>query len=446
MKIAVYPGSFDPIHLGHLEIIRSVAPLVDSIYIIHNVPNKTKFLRSSNNDRLSMIKIAINNLDKTIKSKVKYSDDICDNIVIELKKDSTNILIGIIGMDAWSNIVTAGKAPKLNVDTFLIVPRITSNTVTINNSYLNASVTLISYNYKYQDYSSSEIRRFILWNKNTTSAHDLIKFNKYLPAPVQKYIKTNKLYDIRYYSKLILQTDNVIQHNSSPVCFTDTHVVKFFKSRDELNNIIIAHQNLLSYNMVLCKILQIIDQSPIYAIVMNRIIGLTIYDAVKLSIGHVFKKKSLLDCHDNYPMTIGYKLGALIRQLHNIKTPMLPSNFLNNHPKINKIKKFIPDIEEQLAKYPLHNLTGCVHGDANLGNFIIVKNDNTIVLIDYKLNYNLPAYEYYQMLSSIDKQINNNKRILLKNGFIIGYGAISDSYKIFETYWNKRNEFKSDLA
>jgi pantetheine-phosphate adenylyltransferase len=33
MKIAVYPGTFDPITLGHLDIIRRGAHLVDKLVI-----------------------------------------------------------------------------------------------------------------------------------------------------------------------------------------------------------------------------------------------------------------------------------------------------------------------------------------------------------------------------------------------------------------------------
>ena len=33
MKIAVFPGSFDPVTLGHLSVIEAVAPLFDKIYV-----------------------------------------------------------------------------------------------------------------------------------------------------------------------------------------------------------------------------------------------------------------------------------------------------------------------------------------------------------------------------------------------------------------------------
>ena len=39
MKIAIYPGSFDPITLGHMDIIRRAAQCFDQVYspIMHTV-------------------------------------------------------------------------------------------------------------------------------------------------------------------------------------------------------------------------------------------------------------------------------------------------------------------------------------------------------------------------------------------------------------------------
>ena len=34
MKIAIYPGSFDPITLGHMDIIRRAAQCFDQVYVL----------------------------------------------------------------------------------------------------------------------------------------------------------------------------------------------------------------------------------------------------------------------------------------------------------------------------------------------------------------------------------------------------------------------------
>jgi pantetheine-phosphate adenylyltransferase len=45
MKIAFYPGSFDPITLGHLDIVDQALPLFDEVYIAigHNAQKKRMF-------------------------------------------------------------------------------------------------------------------------------------------------------------------------------------------------------------------------------------------------------------------------------------------------------------------------------------------------------------------------------------------------------------------
>ena len=57
MKIAVYPGTFDPITLGHLDIIRRGAHLVDKLVVgvttnpskepMFSVEERVEFLRTA---------------------------------------------------------------------------------------------------------------------------------------------------------------------------------------------------------------------------------------------------------------------------------------------------------------------------------------------------------------------------------------------------------------
>lgn len=54
MKIAVYPGSFDPVTSGHLDIIERASHLVDKVYVvIMQNPNKRNTF--SVEERLSML-------------------------------------------------------------------------------------------------------------------------------------------------------------------------------------------------------------------------------------------------------------------------------------------------------------------------------------------------------------------------------------------------------
>jgi len=55
-KIAVYPGSFDPITNGHLEIIQKAAKLFDKVYVIICINKSKSSALFTIDERLSMLK------------------------------------------------------------------------------------------------------------------------------------------------------------------------------------------------------------------------------------------------------------------------------------------------------------------------------------------------------------------------------------------------------
>ena len=64
-QIALYPGSFDPITNGHLDIIKRGAKLFDQLYIVlgRNV-NKTKTNLFTIDERINLIKQAVVGIDQ----------------------------------------------------------------------------------------------------------------------------------------------------------------------------------------------------------------------------------------------------------------------------------------------------------------------------------------------------------------------------------------------
>ena len=62
MKRAIYPGSFDPVTYGHLDIIRRSAPLVDEL-VIGVLNNNAKTPLFSVEERVKMLKEVTKDLD-----------------------------------------------------------------------------------------------------------------------------------------------------------------------------------------------------------------------------------------------------------------------------------------------------------------------------------------------------------------------------------------------
>lgn len=62
MKIAIYPGSFDPITYGHLDIIRRAASFVDHL-IIGVLQNNSKNPMFNLEERVELINEAISDMD-----------------------------------------------------------------------------------------------------------------------------------------------------------------------------------------------------------------------------------------------------------------------------------------------------------------------------------------------------------------------------------------------
>ena len=59
MKVAIYPGSFDPITNGHLEILKRALNIFDKVIMLVAV-NPNKKSRFNAEDRINMIKEAVN--------------------------------------------------------------------------------------------------------------------------------------------------------------------------------------------------------------------------------------------------------------------------------------------------------------------------------------------------------------------------------------------------
>ncbi len=112
MKIAVYPGTFDPITLGHLDIIRRGAHLVDKLVIgVTTNPSKEPMFTTA--ERLDMVKREVEGVPGNIEV-VEF-----DSLLMEFaeKQGATAILRGLRAVaDFEYEFQMAGMNQQLNDD------------------------------------------------------------------------------------------------------------------------------------------------------------------------------------------------------------------------------------------------------------------------------------------------------------------------------------------
>jgi len=130
MKIAVYPGSFDPVTNGHLNIIERTAKIVDKLIVAVAVDSK-KITLFPAQERTDMIKDATKNLEKV---KVQSFSGLLTDFV---RKNKANIIIR--GMRAISDFEHESQLALMNKS---LAPEIeTIFMVTCSKySYLNSSI------------------------------------------------------------------------------------------------------------------------------------------------------------------------------------------------------------------------------------------------------------------------------------------------------------------
>ncbi|MBW0145479.1 pantetheine-phosphate adenylyltransferase [Sphingomicrobium clamense] len=90
MRIGVYPGTFDPITLGHLDIIRRGARLVDKL-VIGVTTNPSKNPMFSTEERLDMVRREVAEIDGTI--EVVGFDSLLMNFAAE--QDASMVIRGL---------------------------------------------------------------------------------------------------------------------------------------------------------------------------------------------------------------------------------------------------------------------------------------------------------------------------------------------------------------
>ena len=119
MRIAIYPGSFDPITNGHLDILERATKIFDKVIILVAI-NPNKKSRFSVEERMAMIKEAINN--------PKVEVDAYEGLTIEYaRKHNANHLIrglrAVTDFDYEFQLASANDFIDESIDTVFLMSR-----------------------------------------------------------------------------------------------------------------------------------------------------------------------------------------------------------------------------------------------------------------------------------------------------------------------------------
>ena len=130
MNIAVYPGSFDPITNGHLDIIERTTKIVDKLIVAVAVDSKKSTLFSAQ-ERTEMIKETTKNIEKV---EVKSFSGLLTDFV---KKNKASIIVrgmrAISDFEHESQLALMNKRLAPEIETIFMV-------TCYKYSYLNSSI------------------------------------------------------------------------------------------------------------------------------------------------------------------------------------------------------------------------------------------------------------------------------------------------------------------
>ena len=118
-RIAVYPGTFDPITYGHMDVIKRGTNLFDKVIVLV-ARNSTKTPLFSGDERVKMIK-------KVFKNNSKVAVDVFDGLLVEYVKrtKATAIIRGLRAVSDFEfefQMALTNRKMDGTIDTVFLVP------------------------------------------------------------------------------------------------------------------------------------------------------------------------------------------------------------------------------------------------------------------------------------------------------------------------------------
>lgn len=120
MTKAIYPGSFDPITLGHLDIIRRIEPLFSELVVVVANSQRKQYLFSLE-ERVELIRANLSGL-------ARVSIDKCDGLMVDYA-DAVGASVIVRGLRAVSDFEyefamgTMNKKLNPKVETMIVFTR-----------------------------------------------------------------------------------------------------------------------------------------------------------------------------------------------------------------------------------------------------------------------------------------------------------------------------------
>lgn len=197
MKIGLYGGTFDPIHIGHLIVLENTLNFMDLDKIIvlpsSNPPHKQNKKKTDTSIRVEMVKAAIEDNPKLELSTFEANDDsvIYTHQTLDYFKNKypEHEFYYIMGEDSFMTIDSWRNYEKILNDHLIVFAR----------TSIEKDSDLVK---KFEQIKKDNEKIYLIDNLNinisSTLIRDLVKENKsikYLvPDPVYKLIKEYELY------------------------------------------------------------------------------------------------------------------------------------------------------------------------------------------------------------------------------------------------------------